>query len=142
VGVSSSSVYLVDTSIWIGLQRGELSDTLSDRLLSLLAAELIATNNVVRTEMLVGCRTEPEYNVNGERFSGLVELRLNHSVWEGTAALGFSLRRRGVTVALPDLLIAASALEHDAVVVHADKDFDKIAAHSDLRVESYAESSV
>ena len=90
--------------------------------------------------MLVGCRTPEEYTTNDQRFRGLVQLPIEQAIWEAAAGLGFALRRRGVTSALPDLLIAASALEHDAIVVHADTDFDRIAQHSDLRVESYTES--
>jgi predicted nucleic acid-binding protein len=90
--------------------------------------------------MLVGCRTPEEYAINDQRFRGLVQIPIDQAIWEGAAGLGFALRRRAVTVGLPDLLIAASALEHDAIVVHADTDFDKIAEHSDLRVESYATS--
>jgi predicted nucleic acid-binding protein len=90
--------------------------------------------------MLVGCRTPQEYAVNDQRFRGLIQLPIEPFVWEAAAGLGYALRRRGVTTALPDLLVAASALEHDAIVVHADADFDKIAEHSDLRVESYAQS--
>ncbi len=92
--------------------------------------------------MLVGCRTEREYAINDQRFRGLVQLTVNKPTWDEAAGLGFALRRKGVTAGLPDLIIAASALEHDAIVVHADADFDNIAKHSDLRVESYAESSV
>ncbi len=92
--------------------------------------------------MLVGCRTPQEYTINDQRFRGLIQLPIERAIWDAAAGLGFALRRRGVTTALPDLLIAASALEHSAIVVHADTDFDTIAKHSDLRVESYAESSV
>jgi hypothetical protein len=31
-----------------------------------------------------------------------------------------------------------AGIEHDAVLIHADADFDRIAANADLRVESFA----
>lgn len=139
--MSSPQTYLVDTSIWIGVQRGELTNVLGNRLSSLVNAGLVATNEVIRTEMLVGCRTPREYAVNDQRFRGLVQLPLDVPAWDAAAGLGYALRRKGVTVALPDLLIATTAIRHDSIVVHADKGFDKITEHSDLRVESYAESS-
>ena len=107
-----------------------------------MAARSVATNDVIRVEMLVGCRTPQEYAINDQRFRGLNQLAIARDIWDAAAGLGFALRRRGVTTAFPDLLIAASALQHSAIVVHADADFDLIAQHSDLRVESYVESSV
>jgi len=142
VSLTVAEQYLVDTSAWIGLQRGTLPASFSSRLTSLVAAESIATNDVIRVEMLVGCRTPQEYAINDQRFRGLRQLPIDRAIWDAAAGLGFALRRRGVTTALPDLLIAASALEHDAIVVHSDEDFDNIAKHSDLRVESYAETSI
>ena len=124
------------------MQRGTLPASFSSRFASLVAARSVATNDVIRVEMLVGCRTPQEYAVNDQRFRGLIQLPIGQAIWDAAAGLGFALRHRGVTTALPDLLIAASALEHDAIVVHADADFDNIAKHSALRVESYAESSV
>jgi predicted nucleic acid-binding protein len=35
-------------------------------------------------------------------------------------------------IAAPDLLVAATALEHDATVLHYDRDFDLIAEVTDL----------
>jgi predicted nucleic acid-binding protein len=45
-----------------------------------------------------------------------------------------------LTCLTADLIIAASAMEHEAVLVHSDADFDRIAANSGLRAESLAEA--
>jgi len=134
----SSHLFLLDTSVWIHLNRRNPPGRILHRADSLIAANLAAFNQVIRGEILIGCRTEREYLANNTQIGALLELPLHQPAWDAAANLGFALRRKGLTVALPDLLIAASALEHDAIVVHADADFDNIARHSDLRVESYA----
>lgn len=138
----SSHLFLLDTSVWIHLNRRNPPERILHRADSLISANLAAFNQVIRSEVLIGCRTEREYLANDAQIGGLRELTLHQPVWDAAANLGYALRRKGLTVALPDLLIAASALEHEAVVVHADSDFDKIAAQSDLRTESFAAPSV
>lgn len=137
----SNHLFLLDSTVWIHLNRRDPPERLASRAKQLIAADLAAYNQVIRSEILVGCRDDQEYWTNNRQIGALRELPLHQSIWDAAAGLGFALRRRGVTAGLPDLLIAASALEHDAIVVHADTDFDTIASHSDLRVESYAESS-
>ncbi len=133
---------MLDTTVWVYLNRRDPPERLASRAKQLIAANLAAFNQVIRAEILVGCRDDREYWTNNSQISALRELPLHRPIWDAAIGLGFALRRKGVTARLPDLLIAASALERDAIVVHADSDFDNIAKHSDLRVESYAESSV
>ena len=98
------------------------------------------TNNVVRAEVIIGCKTEQEIRFMTELLYGLRELSITERTWAAAARLGFELRRKGVTAAVTDLLIASSAIEIGASVIHVDRDFDKIAAHSDLKVESFVEA--
>ncbi len=52
-----------------------------------------------------------------------------------SAKLYASLRKIGVTIRKPnDCLIAAFALHFDVELCHNDRDFDQIAAHTDLRI--------
>jgi predicted nucleic acid-binding protein len=97
-----------------------------------------AVNGVVITEVVRGARDESAFDQMLEHLSSLTNLQFGGDTWRLAASLGFSLRRAGVTASLGDLLIAASAIEHDVVLIHADSDFDRIAQHSDLKVESYA----
>lgn len=53
------------------------------------------------------------------------------------AALDRDARASGVTVRrLIDCLIAAVAIDHDVVLLHADPDFDGLTRTSALRVDS------
>jgi predicted nucleic acid-binding protein len=55
----------------------------------------------------------------------------------GAAAIHRSCRRAGFTPRrLNDCLVAAVALEHDLTVLHRDRDFERIAEVTGLRIES------
>lgn len=58
--------------------------------------------------------------------------------YERAATLYRACRQRGVTPRqLTDILIALSALDADAALLHADRDFDQIAAVVGLTVYPY-----
>jgi hypothetical protein len=134
--------YLIDSSIWILTYRRQPPESIARRVETLVRGKLAATNAVIQMELLIGCRTRDEFDLVRSNLGGVLELEMLRSTWDQATEFGYSLRRKGVTVSLPDLLIAASAVEYSAVLVHADNDFDLIAKHTDLRVESYTESSV
>lgn len=101
-----------------------------------------AVNETIELELLVGCRTDEEFNLVRRNLAGVNRMQIQRTTWDIADSLGFDLRRKGVTTSVPDLLIAASAIEHDATLLHADRDFDRIAEHSDLRVESYVDAAI
>ena len=56
--------------------------------------------------------------------------------WRNAARIFFELRRHGRTVRSPiDCCIAQLALEHDALLVHRDRDFEIIADVRALRLQ-------
>lgn len=132
-------LYLIDTSVWVLVLRRRPPPQLAERVRSLIDADAAAFNEMVRLEILVGCRERREFEMMASLLEGLVRLPIGEATWGRAAELGFDLRRRGVIASTPDLIIAASALEGEAVLLHADSDFDRIAAPSGLRVESYVE---
>lgn len=130
--------HLVDSSIWIPVHRRKPPARLESRLRDLLRLRSAAVNEQIELEILIAYHDRSESERVRDDLQGLVHLSIVRRTWDLAANLGFDLRRLGIVVATPDLLIAASAIEHDAVLVHADSDFDRIGANSDLRVESYA----
>lgn len=136
----SGHVWLLDSSIWIRVLRSGQSRHIADRVDDLLAREVVAVNGAVKLEILSGARTEEEYRVYSARFDALRQLPVVEGTWSRASRLGYDLRRRGLTSSTADLVIAASAIEHDAILVHADADFDRIGANSELRTESYAKA--
>jgi len=140
--VSSRQLYLVDSTIWIGLVRRKLPQELADRIDELLNVDAVAANQAIRLEVLTGCRNEEDYAQNDADFAGFIQFPIRSSTWDFAAELGFRLRRQGFSPSVPDLIIAASAMERDAIVLHADADFDTIADSSTLRVESWARATL
>jgi predicted nucleic acid-binding protein len=56
-------------------------------------------------------------------------------LWQRAIDLGQACRQIGRTVLSLDLLVAAVALHHDALLVSFDTDFEAVAAVSELRLQ-------
>jgi predicted nucleic acid-binding protein len=98
--------------------------------------EHVTATEVVVMEVLAGVRSEREWQAVRAQLLGLPILPL-HGIadYERAAHLYRACRQRGVTPRrLTDMLIAVCALDADAAVLHADRDFDHIAAAVGLRV--------
>jgi predicted nucleic acid-binding protein len=130
--------FLLDSSIVVQAFRRHPAPAIADRFRELVGKKQAAVNGIVRLEVLLGYKTEDLLEAARIDLEALRQLPITENTWTGAARLGFDLARRGIIVKVPDLIIAASAIEHGAVLVHADSDFDRIASHSTLRVESYA----
>jgi predicted nucleic acid-binding protein len=100
----------------------------------------VHTTDVVVMEVLVGGRDKPHVDrlrrlLSRCEFVAVVGLR----DFEHAASLYRRCRRAGETVrSLTDCLIAAVAVRADLDVLHADRDFDALARHTELRL--YAET--
>jgi len=110
-----------------------------ERVSGLVESGLAATNQIVTAEVLIGSRNESDFARNKEQFAGHVQLHVTESTWASATALGYRMLRIGSSGSLTDLLIATTAAEHDAVLVHADRGLDRIASFINLEVESYAD---
>jgi len=128
--------YLVDTSAWILALRKNFLENAKARVDELLRYDLVFTSDMVKLELLSGTKTEKEFERLQTRLAGLVNIEADHSVWHRAFELGFSLRRKGLTIPHTDILIASCAMQIDAVLLHADAHFDLIASKASLRVES------
>jgi len=116
---------LVDTSAFIEFSRRAESDVAwaVDRALEEGAAAVCA---VVAAELLTGCRSESEYHAMELLLGGLEWLPLTDECWVRAAALGFNLRRAGVTVPLADRLVAVTARLNGVELLQCDRHFDLI----------------
>jgi hypothetical protein len=87
---------------------------------------------------LRGARDVSNYQELATGLGTLPLLPITAERWQEAARLGFELRvHHGLSFPSADLLIAAVAIAHDATLIHRDSDFDLIAKHTALRVESY-----
>ena len=118
---------LIDTSIWIEALRPDGFASCREAVARFAAAGRAATCDVVLTEVLRGARNESQAR---EWAHGLLALRVLSADGLGVVAarIGRAVREAGASPPLGDLLIAAVALRHGAVVLHRDRHLHKIAA--------------
>lgn len=124
---------LVDSSVWIdffssspGPGGGELG-----RLIA--ASEPLALAGVIVTEVLQGLRRDLTPVENQLALWDMLE-PVGFETYRKAAALSRLARSRGVALTTVDALIATLALESGAVLFTLDRDFQRIAAFTDLRI--------
>ena len=116
---------LADTSVWISFFNRP--DSPEKHTLDLLIeADEVALAGVVLAELLQGCRTSRERDVLADCLLALPYLEVDQDTWLKAGDLSSSLLRKGVTLPLSDLLIAALAMEHRCRVYSLDHHFRRI----------------
>lgn len=116
---------LVDSSVWIDWLRG--SDTAAVRFIqSRESQEELALTQMIYLEVLQGVTSQRQFEAT-RRILGaqtLVQPLEAITTFEDAAQLYRNARRQGLTVRKSsDCLIAAIALEQNALLVHNDRDF-------------------
>ncbi len=106
----------------------------ADGLLRALATDgALYMTEIVALELLYSARSAADYEARWDDLGTLPWLRLTEAV----AARALDIQRQLAGLGqhrrpIPDLLVAATALEHDATVLHYDHDFDLIAESTGL----------
>lgn len=126
---------LVDTSVWIDFFRA--SDLPHVQRLERLIehGENIVLCGVILTEILQGIRDESTYRRTRHYLEFLRLLPMTQEVFVEAAQIYRALRAKGIAVRKPlDCMIAATALVHQAQLLHNDRDFVVIAQHYPLQI--------
>ncbi|MCD6077762.1 MAG: PilT protein-like protein [Ramlibacter sp.] len=119
---------LVDSSVWIDRSRGAETD--ATRYVDMREEhEEVAVTGVIYQEVLQGARSEKGFEALRDMLSAMLLLEPREwSTYEIAAALYRRARHAGFTIRKPNgCLIAAIALEHGALLVHNDRDFNALA---------------
>ncbi len=108
--------------------------TAADGILTALAADgLLCMTETVALELLYSCRGPVDYESRWAGLDLLPWLHLDADVAGEAMVIQRSLASRGQhRRPIPDLLVAATAIVHDATLLHYDRDFDLISGVSDL----------
>jgi len=115
---------LVDTSVWIEFFR---PNTAAGNLLeSLLSENSAVTCGIVLFELMQGVKSEKEKTVVMNALSGLQYREMNEQLWQKSAEISSTLKKKGLTLPLSDIFIAAIAIDHDLEVFTLDKHFEQI----------------
>jgi len=116
---------LVDSSVWIDWLRG--ADTDAVRFVQEREAhEELALTQMIYLEVLQGVSSERQFAVTRRVLGAQTLLQPLDALetFEAAAQLYRRARQKGLTIRKStDCLIAAMALEHEAMLVHNDRDF-------------------
>ncbi len=121
---------LIDTSAWIASFKKTGDHELKEFMRQGIVSGLAATSPVIILELLQGCRSVGERDALKMKLESLDILSITSSVWEQAYELGFSLRRKGLTIPTVDLIIAALAIENKTLLVHHDEHFEMMVPHN------------
>lgn len=122
--------YLADKSAY----EQQRHSNAADELLKALAGEgALYMTEVVALELLYSARNRADYDRRWDGLRTLPWLQLTAAVSARALEVQRQLARRGQhRRPIPDLLVAATALEHGATVLHYDRDFDLIGEVTEL----------
>ncbi len=116
---------LVDTSIWINFF-SQSSSRYGNALEELIVADQIVYTGVVLAELLQGAKIEKEFKKIHDNFTVFPYLETTRQTWLSTGELSFSLRRKGITLPISDIVIACLARENNCHIFSLDQHFEKI----------------
>ncbi|MBC7217795.1 MAG: PIN domain-containing protein [Candidatus Caldatribacterium sp.] len=86
---------------------------------------------------MVGARDDEAFERLSADLEALEEVPITPEVWLEAARLGYILRRKGIIVPLPDLLIAQVAIAEKLWLWHADEHFERIKEVAPLETRSF-----
>jgi predicted nucleic acid-binding protein len=127
-------VILVDSSVWVDYFRGALTPE-TEKLDALLGTELIATGDLILTEVLQGFVNDRDFNQARNLLTSLVIVDLAGRDIAIQAANNFRiLRALGITVRKKiDMVIATRCIKSGLTLLYSDRDFDPFVEHLGLR---------
>lgn len=130
---------LVDTSVWSlafrrrKIEASEPSEAQALREL-IEADEEIALPGIVLQELLSGMREKAQFERLEEILAGFPLILATRESHIEAARIANACRSKGIATSAVDCLIAATAIEHNAVLLTSDRDFHKMADYCALRL--------
>jgi predicted nucleic acid-binding protein len=131
---------LVDTSVWSAvLSVGADPNGPAIRQLSrMLGRDDVFLTGLVLQEVLQGFRSEATFRNVARRLQVFPLLQLDRAHYVAAAHVRRACATAGVTASTADCQIAAAAIEHRCAVFTLDRDFERIARHTTLRLVAIA----
>lgn len=124
--------YLLDTSTWIK----HLHARVGSRVADLIERRELYVCELVELEFLNAAKNAATWTSNRNVLRELETIEMPRTVFRVALDLQYALASRQlVGRKLPDLLIAATAIESGLTVLHYDADYEHIAKVSSLRHE-------
>jgi len=127
---------IIDTSVWLFALKKDFNPEIKKFVEKLLLNEDVAINGIIKLELLGGARSQKEYTRLKSRLDSLHFIDSDKKLWDESCRLAFSLKRKGISVPYTDIVIAASSILADTLLIHADRHFDLIKKYTKLKAES------
>jgi len=121
----TKQLVLPDTSVWISYFRNRNTPLVS-RMEAVLMQDRVAMNGIILAELIQGLKNESEKNTLVQLLSALHVLEMPFTQWEQVGDISSQLRRKGITVPLTDIAIAANAIRNEALVMTFDAHFQQV----------------
>lgn len=109
---------LVDTSVVVDFLRKR-----DPRIHQILNQYQGAICGITRAEILLGARDPSHFQTLLRAMAGFPVVPMGEALWDKAGEYMFSLKSAGITVPLPDGIIAALAIEHDVELWTRDNHF-------------------
>jgi hypothetical protein len=124
---------LVDTSVWIAVLRDKTGRVVA-AFERFVGSDLVVLSRFNQLELLQGAKDAKEWQLLEDYLSTQIYLEAAADTWREAARIYFDLRRRGIGISSPvDCCIAQIAMESDALLLHRDRDFERVAKVRKLR---------
>ena len=128
---------IVETSVWISVLKDKTGKIVK-AFRKKTGADIILFSRFVQIELLQGAKNEFEFRRLDEYLATQYYLEATEQTWRQAARIYFDLRRSGITIrSTIDCCIACIAIEAQTVLLHQDRDFEKIAKISPLEQEFF-----
>jgi predicted nucleic acid-binding protein len=106
------------------------SPELNEFMRQAIVSGLAVTSHIIILELLQGCRSVGERDALKNNLESLDILFITSPVWDHAYELGFSLRKKGLTIPTVDLIIIALSIENKILLLHHDEHFEMIVPHN------------
>jgi len=115
---------IVDTSVLISFFKG--TDKYVKEVTKLLQTNRLFITGIVIAELLQGIKNPEEEKRVSFLIDAIGTIELTTDIWIKAGHVSSSLRRRGISLPLTDVAIAALAIENNLSVFTIDKHYKKI----------------
>ncbi len=115
---------LIDTSVWIEFFRG--NEEFREKFEDIIKTSHIVLTGPVISEILLGIRGEKEKRKVKNLLKNLTIINPSWDDYVYAGEIGYSLRKRGKTIPLIDLIIASVCIRNNLTIFTLDKHFKEI----------------
>lgn len=116
---------IVDTSVWIEFLRN-CDSNISDHLKQLLRSGKVAITGMILAEILQGIKNPNEADAVKKSLESLPFIEMQKEMWQLAGETSASLRKKGITIPLSDIIIGIIAVEEKHEIFTLDSHFEKI----------------